>query len=258
MSNVDRHEPGTPSWFDLMTPDPEKARAFYGALFGWTFQIGGPESGHYSMCQRNGRNAAGIGQMPPGAPFPSTWNVYLAVTSTDESCARIKDKGGAVVMGPMDVMQEGRLAFCADPTGAHFGLWQPKNHHGAGIRDEHGSMTWAEVNTRDAAKAREFYAAVFGLEAKKMEGADIQYWTLHKGPITAGGIMQMDARFPANVPSHWLAYFAVSSCDTSTAQLAKLGGKVMAPAFDTPYGRIAVVTDPFGAPFAIIQLAQTP
>lgn len=253
MSTVDRHEPGTPAWFDLMAPDLGKAREFYGKLFGWGFEVGPPEAGGYTLCTLAGRMAAGMGPRPADAPFPPCWNVYFCVTSADETCARIKEKGGQVVMGPMDVMEEGRLAFCADPTGAHFGLWQPKRHAGAGVRDQHGTMTWCEVNTRDAARARDFYCAVFGLEPQKMEG--MEYFTLHKGPRTACGVMQMDDRFPPGVPPHWLAYFAVDDADAAAKQVSSLGGNVMAPAFDTPYGRIAVVADPFGAVFAIIKLS---
>ncbi|HSP81781.1 MAG TPA: VOC family protein, partial [Myxococcaceae bacterium] len=104
MSNVERHQPGTPSWVDYMAPDLEKARAFYGGLFGWRFSIGPAETGHYTMCQVGERNAAGMGQKPENAPYPPAWNVYFSVEDVDASCARIREHGGQVVMEPMDVM----------------------------------------------------------------------------------------------------------------------------------------------------------
>ena len=253
MSTIERHQPGTPAWVDLMTPDPEKARAFYGALFGWGFVVGPPETGNYTMCQVGGRNAAGMGKMAEGAPFPTCWNVYFAVESVDATCARIREQGGKVVMDPMDVMEEGRMAFCADPTGAHFGLWQPRRHTGASVVDEHGTMTWHEVLTRKAEQARDFYVAVFGLQAQKMEG--MTYWMLQKASRTLAGVMQMDERFPAEVPPHWLSYFAVNDADAAAQKAAELGGQVQMPPFDTPYGRIAVMRDPFGAVFAVIKLS---
>lgn len=252
MANVDTHPNGTVCWFDLMASDPGKARAFYAALFGWTFEIGGPETGGYGMAKLDDRNVAGVGAQPPGAGFPSTWNVYFSVENADATAEKIKANGGNVVMGPMDVMDEGRLAFCVDPTGAHFGIWQPRNHKGMQKEGEPGSRAWQEVNTRDAAKARAFYGQVLGLEAKKLEGMD--YWTLHQGDSNAlAGILQMDEHWPAHVPPHWMAYFYVADTDATCAKVRELGGEVFAPPFDTPYGRIAVLTDPVGAAFSVVK-----
>jgi predicted enzyme related to lactoylglutathione lyase len=242
-------------WLDLMTPDAEKARAFYGELFGWTFKIGTPEMGYYTMAQIKGRNAAGIGQPPPGTPFPTAWNTYFGVDDMDATIARIKKNGGQVVTEPMDVMQEGRLAFCMDSTGAAFGLWQPKNHRGAQVVDEPGAMTWHEVYTRDAARTRDFYKAVFGLEARKMEGEGMEYWTLHQGAKTAGGLFLMGKDFPAEISPHWMNCFAVSDTDAAVKTVKRMGGKVLKEPMDTPYGRFAVVMDPAGAPFSIMKLS---
>lgn len=254
MPNVDRHAPGTACWFDLMTPDPEKARAFYGQLLGWDYEISGPETGHYSTAKLKDRVVAGMGQMPEGAPFPTAWSVYLAVESVNAALEAVKGAGGMALVGPMEIPAQGQMAICADPTGAAFGLWEPINHRGATIVDEPGAMTWQEVNTRDAAKARDFYTQVFGLTANKMEG--MEYWTLHKGEKTAGGVLQMDANWPADLPPHWMAYFAVEDTDASVEKLKSLGGNLLHGPFDTPYGRIAVVSDPFGAAFSIIKLSS--
>jgi hypothetical protein len=240
-----------------MTPDLEKARMFYGALFGWKFDVGPAETGYYTMCKVGGRNVAGMGQQPKDAPNPPSWNVYFAVENVDATCARIKEHGGQVVMGPMDVMEEGRLAFCADPTGAHFGLWQPRRHGGAQVVDQHGAMTWHEVNTRQGERARDFYTAVFGLEPRKMDG--MVYWTLHKGQKAFAGVLQMNEQWPSHVPPHipphWMNYFAVDDTDAAVKKVGELGGKVQVPPLDTPYGRMAVVSDPGGATFALIKLS---
>lgn len=256
MPNVDHHEPGTPSWFDLMTTDPEKARAFYGALFGWTFEVGPPESGFYTMCLKNGRPAAGIGKKPDGAPFPPAWTVYMASADADATTAAVREKGGAVVMGPMDVMEEGRMAIYADPTGAVFGVWQPKRHTGSRVTGEHGAMAWCEVNTRKGPEARDFYAGVLGLKGRQIEG--MEYWTLHRGEEAVCGVLQMNEKWPADVPPHWMAYFAVDDTDAALEKVKELGGVVCVPPFDTPYGRMAVINDPAGAALSIIQLPRKP
>ncbi|QSQ28558.1 VOC family protein [Pyxidicoccus parkwayensis] len=237
-----------------MTPDLEKARAFYGGLFGWKFQVGPKETHFYSMCQVDGRNVAGMGERPRDAPLPPAWSVYFEVDDIDAYAARVRKHGGHVGMGPMDVMDAGRLAFCSDPTGAHFGLWQSKQHHGAQRVNEPGSMTWHEVNTRDGARARDFYAAVFGLEPKKMEG--MEYWTLHKGPDVVAGVYQTNGKEGTSAPAHWMSYFAVADTDATVKKATELGGKVLAPPMDTPYGRMAVVADPAGATFSVIKLAM--
>ena len=260
MTRIDTHPAGTPTWVDLMSSDPERARRFYGELFGWTFQVGGPETGHYATAQRDGCNVAGIGSPPPGAQAPALplWNLYFATDDADATAAKVQALGGAVVTAPMDVMDAGRLAFFTDPTGAGFGVWQARAHRGAQIVDEPGTMCWREVNTPDAPRACEFYGKVFGLEPKKLEAtAGFDYWTLHRGPITAGGVLQMTNEW-AGVPPHWMTYFAVEDTDAAAKRVVDLGGKVSVPPFDSPYGRISVVNDPGGATFSIIKLAPPP
>lgn len=251
MTYINSHAAGTPAWVDLMTPDLEKARAFYGALFGWEFSVGPAEAGYYTMCRKGGRNTAGMGQLPPGNTLPPAWALYFATEDVDAACERVRQQGGQVGMGPMDVMDEGRMAICADPTGAHFGFWQPRNHKGAGVVDEHGAMTWHEVNTRQGEQARDFYSAVLLLEPRKMEG--MVYWTLHRGEKPVAGVLQMNEQWPADIPPHWMNYFAVDDTDAAAKRAAELGGKVHVPPFDTPYGRIAVVSDPAGATFTVMK-----
>ena len=145
------------------------------------------------------------------------------------------------------------MAYFADPTGAHFGVWQGRKHQGAQLIEEPGSMTWHEVYTRDLAKARQFYTRVFGLEVKRLDAPGIDYWTLQKGTRTVFGSMQMTEQFPPEVPSHWNTYFAVTDTDAAAKKAVALGGKELAPPFDTPYGRMAVIADPSGAAFCVIK-----
>jgi len=259
MSNVDGHDAGTPTWFDLMTPDLAGAQKFYGELFGWTFLQGTAETMYYTMCQKNGRNAAGMGKRPEDAPYPTAWSVYFDSKDVDATAARVREAGGQLVMPPMDVMDQGRMLICSDPTGAVFGYWQGRKHNGAQIIDEHGAMTWCEVNTRDGLKASDFYAKVLDVEPRKWpmaEDPDFVYYTLHKGEKAVAGVMQMNAQWPDAIPPHWMPYFAVDDAEAACEKLKSLGGQVMHGPFDSPYGRIAVVTDPYGATFSIIKLSE--
>jgi predicted enzyme related to lactoylglutathione lyase len=228
-------------------------REFYGELLGWSFTGGDdPNAGTPPPRSAAARwPAAGFRRRQN----PPVWTVYLGADNADDIARKAKDAGSTVMIPPMDVMEHGRMAMLIDPTGAAFGIWQPKVHRGDEIVDEPGAMTWHEVYTRDLAKAREFYARVFGLEAKRLDSPSMEYWSLHKGPKTVGGVMQMTAAMPKEMPSHWNTYFAVADADASAKKVIALGGKVMAPPFDTPYGRMSAVFDPFGAAFCIIKLA---
>ncbi len=253
MAKVENRLAGAPAWFDLMTPDLDGAQKFYGELFGWTFVVGKPEMGYYTMCKLGGANAAGMGLRPNDAPYPTAWSAYFKSDDIQKSVDTVKAHGGHVTMGPMDVSGEGHMAVCIDPTGAVFGFWQNGRHTGAEVADEPGAMTWAEVCTRDGAKARDFYASVLDYQAEQMPG--MQYWTLNKGGDAKCGVMHMDDKFPKEIPPHWAVYFAVNDTEAAVELIKKNGGQVRHGPFDTPYGRIAIASDPWGAVFSIIKLS---
>lgn len=254
MTTRDKARAGTIAWVDLQTPDPPRARSFYSKLLGWSF-VGGEDAqtGFYTMAQLGGRNAAGMAQLSEGSPFPPMWSVYFATDSADDTARLVAEAGGQVVVAPMDVMDEGRMAYFADPTGAHFGVWQGKNHQGAQVVEEPGAMVWHEAYTRDGARACDFYGAVFRLEARPVDVPSMKYWTLHLGDTVVAGVMEMNETMPADIPPHWHTYFQVTSADQAVETLREMGGGVIEAPFDTPYGRIAVATDPFGAPFNLLQ-----
>ena len=161
---VDSYPNGVPSWIDLGTSDLPKARAFYGDLFGWDIQEGPPEAGGYSIAHLRGKPVAGLGpQQNPGPPY---WTVYINVDSADAIVTTMADNGGQVFMPPFDVMDVGRMAIGADPTGAVFGLWEPRQHKGAGIVNEPNTFSWAELVTDDVDAAKSFYTSVFGWTAE--------------------------------------------------------------------------------------------
>lgn len=240
---------GALTWMDLSTPDLEGAKRFYQQVFGWEYLDLGAEFGHYHYALADGRAAAGIGQMAPGSPMPPAWTMYLA--SAEGDVERVQALGGQVVLEPMAVGDAGKMAVCVDPTGAVFGLWQPIDFIGAAVEAEHGGLAWSEVNTRDAAAACEFYGKLFGLSPRKLEGQE--YFIMQRGEEMAFGILQMDEQW-GDRPPHWMGYFAVDNTDAALERVLAAGGSVGAPAFDTPYGRMAVIVDPAGAAISIVQL----
>jgi predicted enzyme related to lactoylglutathione lyase len=245
---------GTPCWVDLGVDDMAKARAFYGGLFGWTAEEGPPEAGGYSMCEMAGQQVAGIGPKMGPAEMPSVWTTYLATEDADETAAKIKAAGGQLMMEPFDVMDAGRMGIAVDPGGAVFGIWQSGQTTGVRLANEPGSLVWNENMSRDFEGNKAFYHAVFGFEFGDMSSGDFTYATLDLDGRPAGGIGGLGADVPAEHPAHWSTYFGVDDTDAAVAKVTELGGRIIQPATDSPYGRVAVVADNQGAVFSVMSI----
>ncbi len=242
---------GTPTWLDLATPDLDVAKAFYKEVFGWEYVDTGADFGHYNMAVAQGRNAAGIGPIwPPDSPQPSVWTVYLASDDIHADVKRVQELGGQVMVEPMVIADSGSMAICMDPTGAAFGLWEANTYIGSSVENEHGGMAWFEVTTRDAAAALTFYGTLTNATPDKMEG--MEYYTMQRDEEMLYGVIQMDENWES-IPAFWACYFAVDNTDATIARAVAAGAQVRAPAFDTTYGRIAVLVDPAGAGFCVVQ-----
>jgi predicted enzyme related to lactoylglutathione lyase len=245
---------GTPSWVDVSTPNMEATKAFYNGLFGWEGTTY-PEMGGYTNFTKGGKLVCGAAPTQSPDQHPA-WGTYIAVDDADATAQAVQENGGQVAFPPMDVADLGRMALFQDPTGAFLGIWQAGKHKGAQVVNEPGSFVWNELNTRDMDAAKAFYTKVFPWTAKTSgEGAEsYTEWQLD-GRSIAGG-MVINESFPPNVPPNWLTYFAVTDSDTTVAKAKELGGTAIMPGMDTDQGRIAVLADPHGAVFAVIQMKQ--
>jgi uncharacterized protein len=250
MSDVTGNQPdGTPTWIDLGVPDLELAKAFYGSVFGWEFETGPPGAGGSTTCRLRGRRVAALAPSPdPGAAGP-WWNVYLAAGDCDATARRVSDAGGSVVVAPTDVLDQGRMAVVEDPVGARFGLWQGRAHVGCEVVNEPGALVRNDLVTPDPEPARAFYAEVFGFTLDANPDVPDFDFTFLRRPDghEVGGIMGV-----AGVPaSAWATTFEVADTDAVVAVAAAAGGRAGAPD-DFVYGRLAAITDPFGAEFSVI------
>jgi len=247
---------GVFGWVDLGTTDQKAAKKFYGSLFGWKYNdLPLPEGagpGVYSMAQRDGQDIAGIGTAQEG--MPPVWSSYIMIDNVDKAADRVAGLGGKVLMPPIDVLDSGRMAFVADPTGAAVGLWQAYRMAGAALFNEPGTVTWNELATRGVDKALNFYEQLFGWSWKAMEGAPTPYHMANLGERTVAGAMEMNEQWPVDVPPHWDVYFSVEDADKSVAKVEKLGGKSLAGPIDVPtVGRIYMIADPQGASLYIMK-----
>ena len=272
MSERDSYIPGVPCWVDTSQPDPEKAVPFYGDLFGWEFENvlpGGADDGYFIGRIRGG-DVAAVGAIPDGAPQIASWNTYIWVDSADETMAKARAAGGGVATEPFDVMDFGRMAVLTDPEGAAFCVWQANQHRGAKVVNEHGSLNFNGLVTRDPEGPRAFYGAVFGWQVLTLPAGAM--WTLpgygdHLEESTPGLRQQMTqmgapdgfidvvaalnpiAGDDSTTPAHWSVTFAVDDADATAAKANELGGEVVAGPFDAPWTKLAVIKDPQGATF---------
>jgi predicted enzyme related to lactoylglutathione lyase len=244
---------GTPCWVDLGVEDIDQARTFYSALFGWEIPPGSPEFGGYTMAHKDGRAVAGIGpkQSPPEAP--PAWTTYLATADADTTAKKIAEAGGALLLAPGDIGDAGRMAIAAGPGGATFGVWQARAHLGAELANEPGSLCWNENMSRDFEASKTFYSAVFDYGYDDMSTDDFTYATLKVGDNVVGGIGELVP--DSELHAHWSVYFAVEDTDAAVAKVTELGGSVLSPAWDSPYGRMAVVSDDQGSVFSVMAVA---
>lgn len=260
MPEITKHEPGTPSWVDVASPDVDAAVDFYEKLFGWeAAEAGDPEeTGGYRMLQQDGKAVAGAGPIQQEGQ-PPAWTTYVTVEDADATAERVKAAGGSVLAEPMDVMTAGRMAIFADPAGAVFAVWQPQEHIGAELVNEPNSLTWNELRTRDPEGAKAFYTEVFGWDPFAFEGMDgYTIWTIggHAPENGKGGMIDMAVtEMPDEVPPHWDVNFAVEDADATAARCEELGGNVVVPPMDIPVGRMAGLQDPTGAMFTAIKLS---
>ncbi len=238
---------GTPCWVDLGTPDMDAAQSFYSSVLGWTYSGGEAEYGGYAMVSKDGRLAAGMGpQQDPDDP--PRWTTYFAADDADAVVARVTEAGGSVLAPPMDVGPSGRMAILADPQGNPFGIWQAGSTTGVEIYNEPGALVWNEAAVDDPAAAREFYTAVFGFSWEEVPGAE-GYSTFATAERPLGGLGGVSP----GLPRGWSTCFSVADTDAAVRAVEAGGGKVLMAAEDTPFGRFAVVADPWGASFSVMQ-----
>lgn len=265
---------GVTCFIDIERADVDAAAAFYGGLFGWSFDERTPPGGpRFLMAQLDGLTVAGIGEPLEGAEDPA-WNTYVSVDSADEIVGKVEAAGGRTVVAPFDVGPAGRMAVFADPEGARFRVWQAGRTKGAQLVNAPGSWNWSDLETRDIDAAKAFYGAVFGWEYQSVDfGAGpasmirVPGYGEHLEALTPG-TLESHKEFgapegfsdavgwmqpPANEdsPARWVVTFSVADADDTARRAPDLGGTVLVEPFDVPFVRMAVLRDPEGVTFSI-------
>jgi predicted enzyme related to lactoylglutathione lyase len=256
MPPVDRHSPGSFCWFELATRDQDAAKAFYGRLFGWTYWDNPLPHGVYTIFQLDGLDVGACWSLaamgPDKAHIPPHWMPFIASEDASATCEKALAAGGKVEMGAFDVMEHGRMAVLADPSGAFFSVWQAKEHKGTAIHRQPGTPCWLELSSPAPELAKPFYRDVFGW--KFVDGsAGGEYPHIVNDDHMIGGVAPVSERVAA-APPYWLVYFETADCDATAATAKEMGATILAGPFSMPnVGRIAVLADPQGAVLALFQ-----
>jgi uncharacterized protein len=248
---------GAPCWMDLLTSDTARAREFYGGLFGWTAGDAAEEFGGYFMFFADGAPVAGCMPKIPGMPGtegPDGWGVYLSSADAKGTVDKALAHGGTLRDGPMDIADLGVQAIITDDTGARIGVWQAKSFPGISAFGPVGTPSYFELITRDYAKSVAFYTDVCGWQPEVAGDTDEFRLSVLKDSDgeTIAGIMDGAGFLPPDAVDQWQFYIQVADTDAALAKVTELGGTVVQPGIDTPYGRLAAATDPTGAPFKLV------
>ncbi len=249
---------GAPAWVSLTVSDLGAATGFYGDLLGWDFLEGqGPDGRTYLTATVDSQPVAGLGQ-PADPATPAQWTVFLASDDAVRATRTAWDAGGTVLVEATAVDSSGSAALLTDPTGAVVGVWQARGHLGVALTDAPGALVWCELVTGDLSAARAFYAAVFGVRYEDVPELAGRYVSVHTAEGTAAGLGEPDPDIGWQGTAHWLVYFAVPDVDAAVAVATRHGGRAERPAFDSPFGRIAVLRGPSRERFAILAPAPEP
>jgi predicted enzyme related to lactoylglutathione lyase len=249
--NASRH--GAVSWVDLSTPDIDGATRFYGGLLGWTFTRSESPMGVYVVATVDGDEVCGLmAQDPSVAGAPAEWTVFLTVEDVDTTSQQIGRAGGAVLQPGFDIPGGARVAVAADPSGAMFAIIAGgPRPDGPYFSDRPGAVGWAEVLTRDPASVIAFYDSVFGWRADTDGNSGYTQFTLDGTAVC--GMLPMPPGVPSGAPSQWATYFSVADCAATQERCLALGGQVLMPVTDVGGMRFAVLADPYGATFDVIE-----
>jgi predicted enzyme related to lactoylglutathione lyase len=236
MTRFSSFEDALPCWVDVTVGTEEEhqaTRAFLSNLFDWTWEIGGPEMGNYSLAQSGGLPVLGLGQMD-GAHGGAT--TYFSTSNIDDAIDRAILDGGATLTPRMDVMGLGSMAILIDPVGATFGLWQPGTFSGFGVMHEVNAPGWFNHASTDPERAAEFYVKWSG---HQLTTPDEGMRVLANGEAWYASISQVDGG-----PARWEPIYVVDSLERARDVVTRYGGAILVEEMPVPGSAICVFTEP--------------
>jgi uncharacterized protein len=253
-------------WYELMTPDPDGAQAFYAPLLGWTVRDAGMPDMPYLLVATGEADVAGIMKTPDGAPMPPAWLGYVGVDDVDKMVESVTDGGGAVHMPPQDIPGVGRFAFVSDPQGALFYIMKGAVEDGESLsfsydKPRPGHCAWNELATSDVDAAKHFYGQRFGwVKDGEMDMGPMGKYEFLRHTGRADGSVPGQGMLGAVMPkmlempvSAWTYYFRVPDIDAAATHIEAKGGTITQPPMEIPGGEYSMnAVDPQGASFGLV------
>ncbi len=253
------HHVGKVIWAELVTPDLAAAERFYSGLFGWTFQDLSAGNDHYAVGLLDGERVAGVVQhvIRPGEKRQPAWLTFISVQDVDAASRIAVSGGGKVVVAPRTYDSRGRQAILADPQGAVFAVLASFSGDAPDYLAAAGAWIWSSLMARDVGADAAFYQTVFGYDVFDLESESGQeHVILSSDDYARASVNSMPADSVRRHP-RWLNFVRVDDAADAATRAVALGGSVLVPPrVDRHGGRIAVLADPAGAPFGVMEWTQ--
>ncbi len=239
MPKLEDHLVGVPNWVDVTVETTEQRDALmssFTSLYGWTWEVGGEEMGHYSIAQYESAPVFGVGVGPGGA---GAMVPYFATDDINATAAKAAELGGTVFMGPMEVPEAGTMALVTDPTGAVHGLWQAGNFKGFGVAYEANAAGWFDHASSDPAAAAAYYQGLTGHSVIESEPG-MRVLSAGEQWFASVSENQVDERTTAQ----WNSIYVVETLEAARNKIRELGGTIVLEEMPVPGSAISVFVEP--------------
>lgn len=245
--------PGKIVWHDLVTPNLDLAKHFYGTLFGWTYQDIARSGSLYTVAYSEGQPVAGLGQPTDRANGRRPmWITYLSVASVANARSQIEAGGGHVLYGPRRFPDRGTQAVSVDPNGAIFGVMRSTSGDPPDMLADPGQWIWSALLATDPGPEAGFYQNLCGFEVYPSEERQ-DHLILASGDYARASVNRLWAGAAVPHP-HWLPFLRVDNVDKTVAEATAEGGRVLVAPHTDPRGqKVALLSDPTGAPVGIME-----
>jgi hypothetical protein len=254
------HHAGKVIFVELVTPDLAAAKRFYAGLFGWTFRDIQAGAREYAEASLDGHPVAGLihRELPEGTRRQPAWLTYISARDVDVATKIALDRGAKVLFEPHTLPDRGREAVFADPQGAVFAVLASSSGDPADVLAAPGEWIWSSLITSDPKTDASFYQALFGYEVFDLPAdPGAQHLMLASENYARASANSLPGTGPDFHP-HWLNYLRVEDAVKTAAKVVALGGRVLvAPRVDRHGGMVAIVADPAGAPFGLLEWQDT-
>jgi predicted enzyme related to lactoylglutathione lyase len=253
------HHVGKVIWADLLTPDLDAAKRFYGALFGWTFRDA-PGAPDYVLALLDGAPVAGLFHkaLPAGQSKQPAWLTFIAVRDVDAAQQGALQRGGEVLSKAHYYPHRGRQAVLLDPDGAEFAVLAADGGDPPDYLAAPGQWIWSSLLVADPKQETAFYKSLCGYDVYELASDDhAQHYILSSDNYARAGLNSLPVDSMRRHP-HWLNFVRVADAADAARKALALGGRVLVePRIDRHGGKLAVLSDPSGAPFGVMEWSDT-